>query len=117
MIEPSKTLPPKYLSIIIVTIAEAKILAKLFPTKIADKSWSGLFKRFKARLALVFDFLDKFLSLILLAAIMPVSEPEKKPLIINKHISVENRNIKEGSSSIMIQLNTNSYNKLLEQPT
>ena len=39
---------------------------------------------------------------------MPGSEPEKKPLMINKHISVEDRNIKEGSSSIMIQLNTNS---------
>ena len=38
MIDPSKTFPSKYLIIIIVTIADAKIFAKLFPTKIADKS-------------------------------------------------------------------------------
>ena len=58
----------------------------MFPTKIADNNWSGLFNKVNALLALLLDFFDKFFSLILLAAIMPVSEPEKNPLIINSLI-------------------------------
>ena len=86
------------------------MLAKLFPTRNAESNRSGLYSRSKALLALVLDFFDKFLSLILFAAIIPVSEPEKNPLSINKNISVEKRTSNEGSSCIMLQLNMNSYN-------
>ena len=71
----------------------------------------------RALLALVLDFFDKFFSLILFAAIIPVSEPEKNPLKINKNISVEIRKIKEGSSCIMSQLNMNLENMHPKQPT
>ena len=93
------------------------MLAKLFPTNIAERSWSGLFKRSKALLALVLDFFDKFLNLILFAAIIPVSEPEKNPLRINKNINVEKRTINEGSSCITNQPNMSSCNTHLGQPT
>ena len=83
------------------TIAEARIFAKLFPTKIVDKSWSGLLRSFNALFApLSLFFFAKFLSFILLAAIIPVSEPEKKPLSKSKHTKLIIKNNKEGSSSI-----------------
>ena len=66
------------------------MLAKLLPTKIADNNWSGFFRSSNALFALVFDFLDKFFNFILLAAIIPVSDPEKNPLSINKNTRVEN---------------------------
>ena len=102
IIDPSKTFPPKQFIIIIVTIAEARILAKLFPTKIADNNWSGLLNKLNALLALLLDFFDKFFSLILLAAIVPVSEPEKNPLIINSDIKVRLKTKRDGVSSIRI---------------
>ena len=74
----------------------------MFPTKIADNNWSGLFNKLNALLALLLDFFDKFFSLILLAAIMPVSEPEKNPLIINSETRVRLKTKRDGLSSIRI---------------
>jgi hypothetical protein len=45
-------------------------------------------------------FFERFFSLILFAAIMPVSDPEKNALRINKLNKLMNRNNKEGSESI-----------------
>ena len=78
------------------------MFAKLLPTKIAERSWSGFFNNSSALLALVIDFFDRFFSLILFAAIIPVSEPEKKPLSINKNIKIEIRASREISSDIII---------------
>ena len=77
-------------------------MAKLLPTKIADNNWSGLFNKVNALLALLLDFFDKFFSLILLAAIIPVSEPEKNPLIINSDNKVRLKTKRDGVSSIRI---------------
>ena len=101
IIDPNKTFPSKYLIIIMVTIAEASIFAKLLPTKIAESNWSGFFNNSKERFALFFDFFDRFFNLILFAAIIPVSEPEKNPLSINKKIKTINKIKREGSSSII----------------
>ena len=70
-----------------------------------DKSLSGLFKSFNALFAPLCGFFAKFFNLILFAAIIPVSEPEKKPLKINKKInnSIKKRN--EGSSCIKLIIN------------
>ena len=86
----------------IVTIAEANIFAKLFPTRIADKSLSGLVNNSNALLAPLFFFFDKFLSLTFLEAIIPVSDPEKKPDNINRNINIITKNNNEGSSNIKL---------------
>ena len=117
IIDPNNTLPPKCSIIIKVTIAEANIFAKLFPTKMADRSWSGFLRSSSALFALFFDFFDKFFNLILFAAIMPVSEPENNPLNINKKINIETKNIKETSSGITVLQDMNSNNKQLKPPT
>ena len=93
------------------------MFAKLLPTKIADNNWSGFFRSSKALFALVFDFLDKFFNFILLAAIIPVSDPEKNPLRINKNTRVENKINKEGSSCITSSTAMSSCNMLQEQHT
>ena len=77
------------------------IFAKLLPTKIAESNWSGFFNNSKERFALFFDFFDRFFNLILFAAIIPVSEPEKNPLSISKKIKTINKVKREGSSSII----------------
>jgi hypothetical protein len=46
------------------------------------------------------DFLDIFFSLTLLEAIIPVSEPEKKPLKTSSPAREDNKNIKDGFSII-----------------
>ena len=46
------------------------------------------------------DFLDRFFSLTLLEAIIPVSEPEKKPLKTSSPAREDNKNIKDGFSII-----------------
>ena len=93
------------------------MLAKLLPTKIADNNWSGFFRSSNALFALVFDFLDKFFNFILLAAIIPVSDPEKNPLRINKNTRVENKINKEGSSCITSSTGMSSCNMLQGQHT
>ena len=45
-------------------------------------------------------FFERFFNFILLAAIIPVSEPEKKALSISKLTNDKNKNNKEGSASI-----------------
>ena len=97
MIEPINTFPPKKFSIMMVTIAEAKIFAKLFPTNIADKSISGLFKSLSA-LAAPFEPLDRFLNFTLLDAIIPVSDPDEKAEKISKINKVANRSNKESAN-------------------
>ena len=68
------------------TRADARILAKLFPTSIEASKISGLSRSFRALLAPL-DFFATFLSLTLLEAIMPVSEPDEKAEKINRTIS------------------------------
>ena len=94
IIEPIKTFPPKKFSIMMVTIAEAKIFAKLFPTSIADKSMSGRFKSLSA-LAAPFEPLDKFLNLTLFDAIIPVSDPDEKAEKISNTSRIAIRKNKE----------------------
>ena len=76
------------------------MFAKLFPTKIVAKSKSGFFRSLSALFAPLSLFFDRFLSLILLAAIIPVSDPEKNALRINKLNKLINKNNNEGSESI-----------------
>ena len=90
IIEPNKTFPPKCSIIKIVTKAEAKILAKLFPTSIEARRISGLLRSRRAFLAPL-DFLDKFLSLTLLDAIIPVSEPEENAEKISSANSADSK--------------------------
>ena len=99
-IDPSKTLPSKKLIIIIVTIADAKILAKLFPTRITDNKLSGLDSNLSARFELLLPFLTLFLSFILFEAIIPVSDPEKNAERIKRNIKEKVNSIREGSSGI-----------------
>ena len=75
------------------------------------------FKSSRALFAPIFDFLDKFFNLILFATIMPVSEPEKNPLSINKKIKIETKNKREVSSGITNLQDMNSYNTQQGLPT
>ena len=99
-IDPRNTLPSKYSIIINVTIADARIFAKLFPTRMVDSNWSGLLSNSSALLAPLWGFLDKFFSLTLFDAIIPVSEPEKNPLSTKRLNKVVSKYIKEGFSII-----------------
>ena len=99
-IDPSKTLPSKKLIISIVTRAEAKIFAKLFPTRITDNKLSGLERSFKALAEFFSPDFALFLNLILFDAIIPVSDPEKKADRSNKNIIDVIKINKEGSSDI-----------------
>ena len=45
------------------------------------------------------DFLDRFFNLTLLEAIIPVSEPEKKPLKTSSPAREDNKNIKDVTNS------------------
>jgi hypothetical protein len=85
---------------IIVTIDEAKILAKLLPINIVANNKSGFLRSFKALFAPLSGFFERFFNLILLAAIIPVSEPEKKALRVSKPNNDKNKNNKEGSEFI-----------------
>jgi hypothetical protein len=77
-----------------------RIFAKLFPTRIVASNKSGFLRSFNALFAPLSGFFERFFNLILFAAIMPVSEPEKKALKISKPIKDRNKNNKEGSASI-----------------
>jgi hypothetical protein len=57
----------------------AKILAKLFPSNIAPINFSVFSVNFKARTADFIPLSAFALSLLLLAAVKAVSDPEKKP--------------------------------------
>lgn len=58
------------------TIAEANILAKLLPIRIEESKMSGLCRSLRALLA-PFASLERLRNLILLDAIIPVSEPDE----------------------------------------
>ena len=80
--------------------AEAKIFAKLFPTRITDNKLSGLERSFKALAEFFSPDFALFLNLILFDAIIPVSDPEKKADKSNKNIIDVIKINKEGSSDI-----------------
>ena len=79
---------------IIVTIAEARMFAKLFPINIDESNISGLWSNFKALLA-PFVPLDKFRNLTLLDAIIPVSDPDEKAEKIKSTTSTRNKKNRE----------------------
>ena len=79
---------------IIVTIAEARMFAKLFPINIDESNISGLWSNFKALLA-PFVPLDKFRNLTLLDAIIPVSDPDEKAEKIKSTTSARNNKDRE----------------------
>ena len=79
---------------IIVTIAEARIFAKLFPINIDESKISGLWSNFNALFA-PFVPLDKFRNLILLDAIIPVSDPDEKAEKIKSTKSARNKKERE----------------------
>tara|TARA_B100000941_G_scaffold223796_1_gene166001 strand:+ start:838 stop:1107 length:270 start_codon:yes stop_codon:yes gene_type:complete len=85
---------------IIVTMADARIFAKLFPTRITDNKLSGLDSNSRARFELLLPFLTLFLSFILFEAIIPVSDPEKNAERIKRNIKEIANSIREGSSGI-----------------
>ena len=58
------------------------MLAKLLPIKMDESKISGLWSNFRALLA-PFTSLDRFLSLILFDAIIPVSDPDENAEKIN----------------------------------
>ena len=99
-IDPKRTLPSKKLIISIVTRAEAKIFAKLLPTRITDKRLSGFESSFNALSAFLSPDFALFRSLILFDAIIPVSEPEKNAESSNKKMIEVIKITKEGSSDI-----------------
>ena len=72
------------------TIAEARILAKLFPINMDASNTSGLLSNFKALIAPL-EPLDMFLNLTLFEAIIPVSEPDENAEKINSTISTRNK--------------------------
>ena len=99
-IDPRRTLLSKKFIIRIVTNAEARIFAKLFPTRITDNKLSGLDSNSRARFELLLPFLTLFLSFILFEAIIPVSDPEKNAERIKRNIKEIANSIREGSSGI-----------------
>ena len=90
MIDPSKTLLPKCSIIIIVTIAEAKILAKLLLIKIDASNTSGLCSNLRALMAPL-EPLERFLNFTLFDAIIPVSDPDEKAEKISSTNNAKNK--------------------------
>ena len=81
----------------LVASAEAKILTRLLPNKIAPIKDSFLFNYSIATLALVFPFILRPVSLLLVLAVNAVSDPEKNAertsrimIAINKTIISKN---------------------------
>jgi|TARA_B100000965_G_C19265762_1_gene615031 hypothetical protein len=74
----------------IVTIAEANMLAKLLPIKIEDSKISGLCKSLRALLAPLAS-LERLRNLILLDAIIPVSDPDEKAEKISRTNTARNK--------------------------
>ena len=99
-IDPRRTLLSKKLIIRMVTNAEARIFAKLFPTRITDNKLSGFARSSKALLEFFWPDFALFLSLILFDAIIPVSEPEKKADKSSKNTIDKIKTNKDGSSDI-----------------
>ena len=99
-IDPRRTLLSKKFIIRIVTNAEARIFAKLLPTRITDNKLSGFAKSSRALLEFFWPDFALFLSLILFEAIIPVSEPEKNADNNSKNTMDKIKTSKEGSSDI-----------------
>ena len=79
---------------IIVTIADARMFAKLLPINIDESRISGLWSNFKALFA-PFAPLDKLRNLTLLDAIIPVSDPDEKAEKIKSTTSARNKKDRE----------------------
>ena len=79
---------------IIVTIADARMFAKLFPINIDERRISGLWSNFKALFA-PFAPLDKLRNLTLFDAIIPVSDPDEKAEKIKSTKSARNKKGRE----------------------
>ena len=79
---------------IIVTIAEARMFAKLLPINMDESRISGLWSNFKALFA-PFAPLDKLRNLTLLDAIIPVSDPDEKAEKIKSTKSARNKKDRE----------------------
>ena len=79
---------------IIVTIADARMFAKLLPINIDESRISGLWSIFKALFA-PFVPLDKLRNLTLLDAIIPVSDPDEKAEKIKSTKSARNKKDRE----------------------
>ena len=99
-IDPRRTLLSKKFIIRMVTKAEARMFAKLFPTRITDNKLSGFASSSKALLEFFWPDFALFLSLILFDAIIPVSEPEKNADKISNNTIDKIKTNKEGSSDI-----------------
>lgn len=72
------------------TIAEAKILAKLLPIRIDASNISGLCSNLSALMAPL-EPLERFLNLTLFDAIMPVSDPDEKAEKIRSTNNAKNK--------------------------
>ena len=72
------------------TIAEAKILAKLLPIRIDASNTSGLCSNLSALMAPL-EPLERFLNLTLFDAIMPVSDPDEKAEKISRTNNAKNK--------------------------
>ena len=79
---------------IIVTIADARMFAKLLPINIDERRISGLCSNFRALFA-PFAPLDKLRNLTLLDAIIPVSDPDEKAEKIKSTKSARNKKGRE----------------------
>ena len=99
-IDPRRTLLSKKFIIRIVTNAEARIFAKLLPTRITDNKLSGFAKSSKALLEFFLPDFALFLSLTLFDAIIPVSEPEKNADNSSKNTIDKIKTNRDGSSDI-----------------
>ena len=74
-----------------VTNAEARMFAKLFPTRITDNKLSGFASSSKALLEFFWPDFALFLSFILFDAIIPVSEPDENAEKINSTKRAKNK--------------------------
>ena len=80
-----------------VTTDDARILAKLLPTRIADSRISGRANNLSALLAPLL-FFELWRSLTLFEAIMPVSDPEENPEKISNATNKRSKYINESTA-------------------
>ena len=94
------------------TIAEAKILAKLLPIRIDASNTSGLCSNLSALMAPL-EPLERFLNLTLFDAIIPVSDPDEKAEKIRSTNNAKNKKEIELVLKEKLQILKQLMNKLL----